>query len=178
VGDRPLEKPLLVLHDTQQMIVTVGVPEAEAPLVNLGDTVEIFTSQETARAAHLAKISRTSRSYNPTTRTMRCEVDLPVVDSLLQPGQYVLVRITAHKAEEAITVPVAGVYKVAGESFCTIISGGKAERRRVQPGVSDGVRTAIRAGLAEGETVVVGPVAASLADGTPVEEVKPAEVKK
>lgn len=178
VGDRPLEKPLLVLHDTQQMIVTVGVPEAEAPLVNLGDQVDIFTSQETARPAASAKISRTSRSYNPTTRTMRCEVDLPAADAPLQPGQYVLVRITAHKAEEAVTVPVAGVFKVAGEAFCTVISGGKAQRRRVQPGVSDGIRSAIRAGLAEGTTVVVGPVAATLADGTAVEELKPIEVKK
>ena len=180
VGERPAEKPLLLLHDALKLIVTVGVPETEAPLVNLGDPVEVFTSQETARATYSGKISRTSRSYNPATRTMRCEVDLPAtVDApQLQPGQYVLVRITAHQAEEAVTVPVAAVYKVSGEAYCTVVKGGKTRRSRVQPGVSDGTRTAIRNGLASGDTVVVGPVAATLADGIEVQELKQTEVKK
>ncbi len=178
VGDRPADKPLLVLHDSQVLVVSVGVPEAEAPLVNIGDPAEIYTSQEIAGPVHSAKITRSSRSYNPATRTMRCEVEIPAVDSALRPGQYVLVRITAHNALEDVTVPVTAVFKIAGESYCTMISGDKTVRRRVRTGVSDGVRTAILAGLAAGDSVVVGPVAATLADGTAVELSKQGEIKK
>ncbi|MFM7987938.1 MAG: hypothetical protein ACKPKO_52355, partial [Candidatus Fonsibacter sp.] len=42
--------------------VTVGVPEAEAPLVDVGDGVEIYTSQNSAKPAFTGKISRTSRA--------------------------------------------------------------------------------------------------------------------
>jgi RND family efflux transporter MFP subunit len=174
----PARQPLLLLHHLEKLTVTVGVPESEAPLVDVGDSVEIFTSQNAAKPAYTGKISRTSRAYNPATRTLRAEIDLPASQSPLNDGQYVLVRVIGHRVNEAVSLPLNSLYKVAGSSFCTVVENGKARRVPVTAGVGDGIRVAISAGLKVGDTVVVGPVAATLADGQAVDATELDEAKK
>jgi hypothetical protein len=108
---------------------------------------------------------------------MRCEIDVPSESTSLRSGQYVLVRIIGHKKDEPVTVPTAAVFKVAGVSYACVATGGKTERRRLEPGIGDGIRVAVTSGLKAGETVVVGPAAATLADGTAVEVVRPEPAK-
>jgi RND family efflux transporter MFP subunit len=177
VGDAPGAKPLMIIADGSVLTVTVGIPEAEAPLVDIGDATVIFTSQDIAAPAFTGKVSRISRSYDPVTRTMRCEIDVPSESTSLRSGQYVLVRIIGHKKDEPVTVPTSAVFKVAGVSYACVATGGKTERRRLEPGIGDGIRVAVTSGLKAGETVVVGPAAATLADGTAVEVVRPEPAK-
>ena len=178
VGSSPTTLPLLLIHKLDLLTVTVGVPEAEAPLIDLGDTVEIYTSQNSAKPAFTGKISRTSRAYNPATRTLRTEIDVPAGQSRLNSGQYVLVRVIGHSVQEPVTLPVNAIYKVAGNSFCTIVSSGTARRAGVSVGVGDGTRIAISSGVKSGDMVIVGPAAATLADGQAVDASELDETKK
>ena len=89
-----------------------------------------------------------------------------------------LVRVIGHRVNEAVSLPLNGLYKVAGSSFCTVFENGKARRVPVTAGVGDGIRVAISAGLKVGDTVVVGPVAATLADGQAVDATELDEAKK
>lgn len=173
VGDSPREKPLMVIYDESILTVSVGIPEAEAPLVTIGDEAVVFTGQDAAAPAYRGKVTRISRGYDPTTRTMRCEIDIPAEASTLRSGQYVLVRIVGHDQAEAATVPANAVFRVAGVPHVCVAAQGKAMRRKVVPGVGDGTRLAISSGLAAGETVIVGPVAATLAEGSAIETIKP-----
>ena len=60
-----------------------------------------------------------------------------------------------------------------GKNYCVAIVAGKAVRRPIQTGLSDGTRTEIVSGL-DGREAVVKANAASLTDGQPVEIVDPA----
>jgi|GEM_PF-3817 len=178
VGDTPRDKPLLLVHDETVLTVGVGIPEAEAPLVNTGDETIVFTGQDTAEPAFRGKVTRISRSYDPTTRTMRCEIDMPASATPLRSGQYVLVRVIGHDRDEAVTIPPNALFRVAGVPHVCIAADGKAVRRKVTPGIGDSTKVAISTGLKAGEFVVVGPVAATLADGTPIEAIKPEPAKR
>ncbi|MFM7591588.1 MAG: efflux RND transporter permease subunit [Isosphaeraceae bacterium] len=178
VGPSSATQPLLSLQKLDQLTVTVGVPEAEAPLVDVGDSVEIFTSQNSAKPAFTGKISRTSRAYHPATRTLRTEIDIPAGQSPLNSGQYVLVRVIGHSVQEAVTLPANAIYKVSGNSFCTVIKGTTASRVSVSAGVGDGTRVAMISGVKPGDMVIVGPAAVTLTDGQTVDAAELDETKK
>ena len=59
-----------------------------------------------------------------------------------------------------------------GQPRCVVVADGKAARRPVVLGLSDGTRTEIVSGLSGSEAVVKAN-AASLADGQPVQVVEP-----
>lgn len=160
--------PLLLLQNIDSLTVTVGVPEIEAPIVNIGDEMQVFTSQDSASPAIIGKVQRTSLAFNPMTRTIRAECDFSNQNEMLRSGQYVLVRIIGHKAQESITVPNNAIVKISGLPYCHVVEGNRVRRVQVTPGVSDVSRTAIHDGLKAGDLVVTGPVSSTLTDGQSV----------
>ena len=68
---------------------------------------------------------------------------------------------------------MTAVVSEAGKDYCVAIITGKAVRRPIEVGLSDGTLTEVVSGLDEREAVVKAN-AASLTDGQPVEVVDPA----
>ncbi len=68
---------------------------------------------------------------------------------------------------------MTAVVSEQGKDYCVAVVAGKAVRRPIQVGLSDGTRTEVVSGLDGGQAVVKAN-AASLADGQPVEVVDPA----
>jgi RND family efflux transporter MFP subunit len=168
VSETHQNKPLLILQDTEKLTVTVGVPEIEAPIVNIGDEMQVFTSQDSATPAIVGKVQRTSLAFNPVTRTIRAEFDFASPNENLRSGQYVLVRIIGHKAQEAVTVPNQAIMKFAGVPHCHVIEGNQVRRVPVTLGVADTSRVTIINGINAGDLVVIGPVSSTLSDGQKV----------
>src|SRR5262249_47075116 len=80
------------------------------------------------------KVSRTARSLDPQTRTLRTEIDLPNDDARLVPGMFVNVTIVAER-KNVWALPVAAVVTQGEQSYCYRIAEGKAVRTPLQLGI-------------------------------------------
>ena len=160
-------EPILVVARTDRVTIAVGVPETDAPLVDPGDRAEIRL-QALAGRTFEGTVTRTSWSLDPTTRTLRAEVDLENPDGVLRPGFYAYATIIAEERADVLTVPASAIVRDGGKAFCVAVVDGKARRCEVHLGLSDGKAVEVLSGLDGGE-VVVAANAALLAEGQPVQ---------
>lgn len=163
--------PLFVVARADTVTVSVGVPEAEAAFVNAGDPAKVRLQALEGKTFE-GKVTRTSWSLNPATRTLRAEVDLPNPGHLLRPGLYAYVSILAEEHPKALTVPATAVVTDAGKTFCVTMVDKKAKRVEVKTGLTEGKRTEILLGLADSDEVVETG-GASLIDGQAIEKIAP-----
>ncbi|HEY2783333.1 MAG TPA: efflux RND transporter periplasmic adaptor subunit [Fimbriiglobus sp.] len=121
--------------------VVVNVPESDAGLVVIGQAVRV--TFQAPGPAETGKVSRTSWSLEPGSRTLRTEIDLPNGKGRVRPGMYVNARLTA-KLEPEWAVPAAAIGKVGDETVIYLVEGNKAVRVTAQLGRGDGQFTQIR----------------------------------
>jgi RND family efflux transporter MFP subunit len=177
-------EPLYIVERQDMMRIFVAVPETDAAWVRPGlkgkVSVQALQGQEFA-----GEVARTSRSLDPTTRTLLAEIDLPNSQDRLRSGMYAYATIAAE--QEGLTLPASAVV-TQGEvtqgyqSFCFIEKEGKAQRVVIELGVRQGsrvqvLRKQLKAATASepavwqefsGEERVVQENASSLADGQAV----------
>jgi multidrug efflux pump subunit AcrA (membrane-fusion protein) len=114
-------------------------------------------------------------ALDPKTRTLRTEIDLPNPDGTLHPGLYAYTTVIVEEHPDVLTLPATAVVRDGEKTFCVAVRVGRAARRPIEVGLSDGARTEIRSGL-KGDEVVVKANAVSLTDGQPVEPIKSANL--
>ncbi|WP_152049737.1 efflux RND transporter periplasmic adaptor subunit [Tautonia marina] len=163
--------PLLSIARTDIVRVVVGVPEVDAPLVDVGDRAEIRVQALGGRTFE-GTVTRASWALDRATRTLRAEIDLENSDRTLQAGLYVYVSIVAEQRDEVLTLPLSAVLTDdEGQSSSVVIVDGRIQRRALELGLSDGTRVEVRAGLKEGEPVVTSDPSA-FDDGQAVEVIE------
>lgn len=154
--------------------VVVHVPEADAGLVAEGQEIRVAL-QTAPGAGETGRITRTSWSLEPGSRTLRAEIDLPNPEGKVRPGMYAYAKLTVDLPAEW-SVPAAAVGKINDEPVMYLVENGKAVRVSVQLGRGDGQVTQVKKYKRAGEsgwTDVTGSEsvatpAAALADGQPV----------
>jgi HlyD family secretion protein len=122
--------------------VVVQVPETDAGLVAVGQTVRLTLSTPQA-PEETGKVIRTSWSLEPGSRTLRAEIDMPNSKELLRPGMYAYAKLKA-ELPAAWSVPVAAVGKVNDEPVMFLVEGGTAVRVQVELLRGDSEFTQIR----------------------------------
>ncbi len=151
--------------------VVVNVSEADSGLIAPGQEARL-TLQAGERPTKAGKVTRTSWSLEPGSRTLRVEIDLPNADAAIRPGMYVNAHLTA-QLPAAWCVPAAAIGRAGDESVVYFAEGGKAVRVPVRLGRGDGqftqVRQYKRAGVSEwtdftGAEQLASP-AASISEG-------------
>ncbi|MGE5293776.1 MAG: efflux RND transporter periplasmic adaptor subunit, partial [Solirubrobacterales bacterium] len=138
--------------------------------VDPGDRAEVKLQAMKGKTVE-GKVSRISWALDPKTRTIRVEIDVPNPGGTLRPGLYAYATIVVEEHPNVTTLPATAVINEKDKEFCVIVTEGKAVRRPVRIGLSDGTRTEIVSGL-EGDEAALSVVkanAASLADGQPVQ---------
>jgi RND family efflux transporter MFP subunit len=163
-ADKP---PLFIVARSDIMTIRVNVPEAFASEVNPGDRATIKLQELKGRTVE-GKVSRISWALDPKTRTIRVEIDIPNPGAKLQPGLYAYATVTALERVNVLTLPLSAIVSEPGKDYCVVVSAGKAARRPIQTGLSDGTRIEVVSGL-DGSEFAVKANVASLADGQPVE---------
>jgi HlyD family secretion protein len=138
-GDRI---PLFTVARVDPVRVVVNVPEADAGLVAPGQEVRL-TLQGGAAAGDVGKVTRTSWSLEPGSRTLRTEIDMPNAKGQIRPGMYAYAKLTA-ELPAAWAVPAAAVGKINDEPVIYLVENGKAVRAAVQLLRGDGQFTQIR----------------------------------
>jgi RND family efflux transporter MFP subunit len=164
-------EPLFVVAHADVVTVAVAVPETFAAAVEPGDRALVRLQALGGRTVE-GRVTRTSFALDDASRTLRVEIDLQNPDGTLRPGLYANVTIVAEEHPDALTVPATAVVRDGARAFCVVVAAGRAARRPVELGLSDGTNAEVLSGLVA-DDVVVKANAASLTDGQPVDAIEP-----
>jgi multidrug efflux pump subunit AcrA (membrane-fusion protein) len=147
--------------------ILVSVPQANAPGIQLRMPAEITVTEYPGRVFQ-GKVTRTSNSLDPNSRTMLVEVQAPNGDGKLLPGMYAQVRFRNHRDSPPLLIPGdALIVSSAGLQIASLMeapdqNGGNAKTKKihlepVQVGRDYGAETEILSGALDGQLVVVNP---------------------
>ena len=102
------ESPVLMVKRTDKMRVVVQVPDRDVVSTDPGDAALV---QVDALGGQVfpSVVARVAESEEPTTRTMRVEIDLPNPKGQLREGMYGTATITLEPVSTNLTVPPACV---------------------------------------------------------------------
>jgi membrane fusion protein (multidrug efflux system) len=101
---------------------------------------------------------------------LRAEV--PNVEGLLLPGQYVRVRLSQAELPAAVLLPQQAVTRTAqGDNVLVIGADNKPQTRQIQLGESQGDNWVVLGGLQAGERVIVDGFQKMMVPGAPVNPV-------
>jgi membrane fusion protein, multidrug efflux system len=112
-----------------------------------------------------ATITAVAPSGDATTHRFEVKADLPAAPGL-RAGLFARLLVPGLAATPRLTVPAAAVFERGGLTGLFVVEDGTARLRWVAAGAREGDTLEIRAGVEEGEPVVLGPE--GLVDGAPV----------
>ncbi len=129
----------------------------------VGPDVSRIRSGLSARVRHHAwddrrfdgRVLRLAPSLDPTTRTLRAEIDVKNGERLLRPGMFVEVTMVTEQREDVTVVPREAVADRGGKKVVFVVKGQRVEQRDVGLGLGDDDIVEIRSGLEPGERIVV-----------------------
>jgi membrane fusion protein (multidrug efflux system) len=156
----------VVRMDRLRVFLTLN--EMDAMGVSVGMDAHVELDALPGRTFH-GKVVRVAPAFDPLTRTLDAEVQLPNESGELRPGMYGRgsIRLAVHP--HTPVVPVNAVQISAKQKYVFVLHDTKVERRAIMTGVDvdNGSALEVRSGLAAGEEVVIAG-ADGLADGTMV----------
>lgn len=167
--DQGAATPLLTVDRIDKMRIVLQVPDLDVPFVNEGDDAVVEIDALPGRKFP-GKVARVSNSEDPTTRTMRTEVDLENDKKLLRDGMYGKVTVLLEKGSDALSVPSSALVgdTEGSKGYLHVIRGGKAHKIEVGIGADNGIETEIVSGLRPDDEVVVHVLKGSIANGVAV----------
>lgn len=156
---------LFELLDPTTMYIESAVPASDIGSIRVGAPVE-FTVTGYAGRTFAGRIERVNPAADPTTRQVPVFIAIQNGDGRLVAGLFAEGHVAPAGAPTLI-VPSAAIERTNGSAEVVRFAGGRIERRAVQTGGhdTDDSLVEIRAGLALGDTVVLG-VSRSLPTGT------------
>jgi membrane fusion protein, multidrug efflux system len=144
--------------------VYTDVPQAYAPFIKLGGHTAV-TLQEFPGERFSAEVERTADAIDPTTRTLRTEVDVPNQSGRLLPGSFGEVHFAVGSNVNKVTVPVnAMLFRSEGPRLAVVGPDNKVQLRAISIGRDYGTTLEILAGISPEDRVVINP-SDSLEDG-------------
>lgn len=146
--------PIVTVANLSRLRVYFTVPETQARFVQTG-TVAIVNTAGQSESVFKGRVSRTSGTLDPKTRTLLAEVDLANDSGRILAGTYASGRIVMETHPGVLSVPSPAVGVEKAGKFVYIVSDGKARRVAVVTGFDDGAHTEILQGLQGNENVVV-----------------------
>lgn len=144
-------KPLLMIHDPQQLRVEAAVAEELAPHLAVGTAVVVHV--DGLGKSFDTRIDETIPQADPATRTMAVRATLPATVGL-QPGMFARLTFNVGSAR-TLSIPSAAVRRVGQLATVQILTPEGPRTRHVQTGTQRGDQLEILAGLESGERVLL-----------------------
>jgi len=163
---------LFELEATNPIRAFINVPQPFAPSVREGADTKVMVRQFPGRSFP-GKVARTSGALDPTSRTLRTEIDVPNDKGELLAGMYGEVSIATEISHPVVRVPSSAILADARGVHVAVVDGsGRVHLAVVQLGLDDGTTVDVVSGLEGGEQVIASPPA-DAADGLQVQVVQP-----
>ncbi len=139
-----------------KLMIFSHVNQADAPRLSLGLPVEINVADgaEQPVSAHIEFIAPLATVKN---NVKGFEVKAAIDDSegRLKPGMSVSMSVPVGRAAGAISVPVAAIFRDQRKSVVYVLKDGVPEKRQVKVGITDLSFAEIKAGVREGEQILL-----------------------
>ncbi|MCR9197603.1 MAG: hypothetical protein NXI04_03065 [Planctomycetaceae bacterium] len=154
------DQVLLLMPDLSQMQVKVGIHESVVERVQAGSRAIVTLPDRTleARVSKVATVTRPAGWWTGNVVKYDTIIELPE-ESGLKPGMSAEVEVIMAVHEDVLTMPVAAVVETEEGDFCWVQTDKGPTRRILELGDSNDVFVEVKAGLNEGEDVVLNPVA-------------------
>jgi multidrug efflux pump subunit AcrA (membrane-fusion protein) len=164
VTDRPLfagetapaGSPLITVMETATLIAKAHIAQAQAQTLKLGAEAEVHAAG--VSNAIPAKISMISPALDPGSTTVEVWLKVDNKSGVLKAGSPVKVSMPGRTVTGAMKIPLAAVMSADdGSKFVMVISDkSKAQRMKVNLGITDGTDVQIMGGIDPTDQVITG----------------------
>jgi RND family efflux transporter MFP subunit len=163
---------IVTVSRVDRLRVFITINEHDATNVTLGKSAHVELDAMPGKT-YWGKVVRIAPAFDPITRTIEAEIQLPNDAGELRPGMYGRGAIVVEVHPSTPVVSVNAVQISAGKRYAFVLSGDKVAKRPIETWaeVADGDLIEIRSGLSVGDEVVVAG-ADALSDGTVVRAVR------
>ena len=167
---------LFQIAKTGVVRVFLNIPQMYASGIKQGQSAELVVRELPGRQ-FVGKITRTAKAIDPTTRTLRTEIQIPNEDHALLTGSYVQVRLEVARENAPVLIPASALISNAdGTKVAVLSSDNHVHLQNVRVEGDLGPDVGIAHGLTARDLIVINP-GDSLAEGTLV-TVKSSEEQK
>lgn len=154
---------LVVITQLQPIAVVFTIPADQLPLVQqqmLGSRLPVEAwDRDLKNQLGIGELLAVDNQIDPSTGTVRIKALFPNVNSALYSNQFVNARLLVSTLRGAVLVPSAAIQRSPQSTFAWVVRpDSTAEMRTVDVQLTEGDQSAIRKGLASGETVVIDGV--------------------
>lgn len=161
--------PVVTISDTTRLRVQSYVQQSDAPYVHVGDMAEVVDAANPGRRM-TARVSRTSGTLDPRTRTLLAEIDLPNAKDFFVGGSFAYVTLHLQVAREP-QVPVNALVLRDNQEYVAVPDDKDVVHfRPVEIASTEGGVVLIGNGIKVGEKVIVN-VPDELSDGSHIQPV-------
>ena len=160
----PAGAPVVTLVRTDPLRLRLAVPEREAGLVRIGQTVDLTVESDANK--YQGRVARLSPAIAENNRTLMIEADVPNGQGALRPGSFAKADIVIAAGQEIVTVPHNSIITFAGIEKVLMVVQGKTVEKRVRTGRRIGAQVEVTEGIFAGNQVIVQP--GNLVAGEPV----------
>jgi membrane fusion protein (multidrug efflux system) len=160
-----VNQPMFRISDFTPLLCPIRVPERELPKLRPRQSAYLTVEAWPGRR-FLASVLRISPVIDATTGTVKVTLDVDPLD-LLRPGMFARVFLETDVHEDTLVIPKAALSLESIGDTVYVAESGKAVRREIRLGFSEGDHVEVLEGLAEGDRVVVVGQD-GLSQGTPV----------
>ena len=174
------DQVLLLMPDLSKMQVKVGIHESIIDRIEPGLAARITLPDKTlnGEVSSVASVTRPAGWWTGNVVKYDTIIKLPSVEGL-KPGMSAEVEVIMDRYEDVLTIPVAAVVETAEGDFCWVKTAQGAKRRSLQLGDTNDSFIVVKAGLKEGDQVLLNPLAfieeAQTEVLKPLDEAKPQE---
>jgi multidrug efflux pump subunit AcrA (membrane-fusion protein) len=153
------DQVLLLMPDLSRMQVKVGIHESIVDHIKPEQAARITLPDKTldGKVSSLATVARPAGWWNGNVVKYDTIIDLPSVDGL-KPGMSAEVQIIIDRYTDVLTIPVAAVAETVEGDFCWVKTPGGTKRRLLKLGDTDDSFIVVKAGIKEGDEVVLNPL--------------------
>jgi len=154
------DQTLLLMPDLSRMQVKVGIHESIIDRIKPGLAARITLPDKTldGEVSSVASVTGAAAWWTGNVVKYDTIIKLPSVQGL-KPGMSAEVEVIIDRHADVLTIPVAAVVETAQGDFCWVKTAEGAKRRALQLGDTNDTFIIVKAGLKEGDEVVLDPMA-------------------
>jgi RND family efflux transporter MFP subunit len=132
-----------------------GVSERHLALLVPGRTTARVAADAYPDEVFEGVVFRVGPEVDRRMRTVEVELRIPNPQHLLKPGMFTRLRLELDRREGVTVVPAAAIIHHEGKDLACVVIDGRARRRLLKLGLSEGDRHEVLEGLLPGDVVIV-----------------------
>ncbi len=159
--------PLATIIDIDTLDARFSLSESQINQVSLGQSIGVIV-RAVSEEPFDGVVTRISPQADPRTREFFVDLSIENGDRRLRAGMTASVQLSQQDIRDALVVSEDAIRYSAQEDYLYVVRDGVARRVTVEVLLSDGLRSAVRGDLQEGDPVIVLGME-RVTDGTPIQ---------